>query len=62
MDTFVVRIRPSGRSEPGLRGVVDEVASGFRTTFCSADELIVILMGAPGGAGEEGSPLTEISQ
>jgi hypothetical protein len=55
MDTFVVRIRPSGPSESGLRGVVDEVASGFRSTFRSSDELIVILMGAPGGVGEEGA-------
>jgi hypothetical protein len=55
MDTFVVRIRRSNPSDPGLRGVVDEVASGLRSTFRSSDELIVVLTGAPGGVREEGA-------
>jgi hypothetical protein len=55
MDTFVVRVRRSNPSEPELRGVVDEIASGLQSTFRSSDELIVILMGAPGGAREAGA-------
>jgi hypothetical protein len=43
METFVVRVRESGQSEPGLRGVVDEVASGCRSTFHNAEELVMIL-------------------
>jgi Putative Ig domain len=43
MDTFVVRVRESGQSEPDLRGVVDEVASGTRSTFHNAEELVMIL-------------------
>jgi hypothetical protein len=63
MDTFVVRVRESAQSEPGLRGVVDEVASGNRSTFHNAEELVMILTGSaeqattsaggkkPGGSG-----------
>jgi Putative Ig domain len=43
MDTFVVRVRESSQSEPGLRGVVDEVASGSRSTFHNHEELLMIL-------------------
>jgi hypothetical protein len=46
MDTFVVRVRESAQSEPGLRGVVDEVASGNRSTFHNAEELVLILTGS----------------
>jgi hypothetical protein len=45
MDTFVVRISPAGNGEPGLRGVVDEVASGLSRTFRDPEELVTILMG-----------------
>jgi Putative Ig domain len=67
MDTFVVRVRESGQSEPGLRGVVDEVASGTRSTFHNAEELVMILTGSanqaetseggkkPGGSGSRRS-------
>jgi hypothetical protein len=43
METFVVRVRESRQSEPDLRGVVDEVASGCRSTFHNAEELVMIL-------------------
>jgi hypothetical protein len=43
MDTFVVRIYGSDPSRAGLRGVVDEIASGDRETFRDADELLAIL-------------------
>jgi hypothetical protein len=43
MEIFVVRVRDSGQGEPGLRGVVDEVASGCRSTFQNAEELAMIL-------------------
>ena len=49
MDTFVVRIRRLSQSEFGPRGVVDEVAVGFSTTFSSSEELLMIL---PGNACE----------
>jgi hypothetical protein len=45
MDTFVVRIRASSHNDPGLRGVVDEVASGLRSAFHNSEELLMILMG-----------------
>ncbi len=45
MDTFVVRLRESRQSEPALRGVVDEVSSGCRSTFHNAEELVMILTG-----------------
>jgi hypothetical protein len=45
MDTFVVRIRESGQSDPEVRGVVDEIASGLRTTSHSHEELLMILTG-----------------
>jgi hypothetical protein len=43
METFVVRLRDPSHGEPGLRGVVDEIASGCRTTFHNAEELVMIL-------------------
>jgi hypothetical protein len=45
METFVVRVHESGRTEPGLRGIVDEIASGCRSTFHNAEELVMILTG-----------------
>jgi chitodextrinase len=45
MDTFVVRIRESQQSDPAVRGVVDEIASGARTTFHNHEELLMILTG-----------------
>jgi hypothetical protein len=44
VDTFVVRIYQSGQAEAGARGVVDDVASGFRSTFRDAEELLLILL------------------
>jgi hypothetical protein len=65
METFVVRVRESGPNEPDLRGVVDEVASGCRSTFCSAEELVMILTGTSDHAvtAAEGEPpsLTSVS-
>jgi hypothetical protein len=41
--TFVVRIHASSHDDSGLRGVVDEVASGARATFHDTEELLAIL-------------------
>jgi hypothetical protein len=47
--TFIVRIRETGdggdrgATNPRLRGVVDEVATGLRATFRDAQELITAL-------------------
>ena len=47
MDTFVVRVYRSEwdrlRDEACVRGVVEEVATGFQATFHDADELLAIL-------------------
>jgi hypothetical protein len=57
MDTFVVRIRESLHSDPGFRGVVDEVASGSRSTFHNHEELLMILTGSrPEGTREHAGP------
>ena len=57
METFVVRVRESGQGEPGLRGVVDEVASGYRATFHNAEELVMILT-----SGSRGQARAELGQ
>jgi hypothetical protein len=57
MDTFVVRIRESQQSDPAVRGVVDEIASGARTTFHNHEELLMILTGSrPEGARQHAGP------
>lgn len=47
MDTFVIRVYRSGHDAPSggdrLRGVVEEVATGFQATFQDAGELLTIL-------------------
>lgn len=47
MDTFVVRVYRSGDQAPPagdrLRGVVQEIATGFQATFQDAGELLTIL-------------------
>ena len=54
MDTFVVRIRKSNDNTFELRGVVDEVATGDRSTFHNPEELLLILLGnAPDGARQD---------
>jgi hypothetical protein len=49
MDTFVVRVYRSGQeTSPGderLRGIVEEIATGFQATFHDAEELLTILGG-----------------
>lgn len=43
MRTFVLRIRPGSKRDAdpsGLRGVVDDVTAGTRTTFMSDAELL----------------------
>ena len=42
MTTFVIRIHDS----PGLHGVLEDVASGIKTTFRDADELLAVLLGS----------------
>jgi hypothetical protein len=48
--TFIVRLHPDTdrmvTAGPGLRGVVDEVASGLRATFTSGQELLTALVSA----------------
>lgn len=44
VDTFVVRIYRSSQAEERARGVVDDVASGLRSTFRDAEELLLILL------------------
>jgi hypothetical protein len=51
--TFIVRVHEAGgggdregATTPGLRGVVDEVATGLRATFRDAQELITALLTA----------------
>ena len=52
VDTFVVRIYPTGEGEPPrLRGVVSQVASGETLVFRSADELLAFLGDPLGGKG-----------
>jgi hypothetical protein len=54
MDTFVVRIRQSSQSKFELRGVVDEIATGDRSTFHNPEELLLILLGnAPDRASQD---------
>jgi hypothetical protein len=57
MDIFVVRVSQSSRSQPGLRGVVDEVASGLRFTFHDPENLMMILLGeaSDGAASQTGA-------
>ncbi len=43
MHTFVVRVHESERDDAAVRGVVDEVATGRRTTFRDGSELVEIL-------------------
>jgi hypothetical protein len=49
MNTFVVRVYNWGQGaipdDERLRGVVDEVATGFHATFQDAEELLSILSG-----------------
>jgi hypothetical protein len=63
MDTFVVRVYRSGQDlspdEDRLRGVVDEISTGLRTTFHDTQELLAILrrpqaLPTRGGANEPG--------
>ncbi|MGH8775649.1 MAG: hypothetical protein ACRDWI_10880 [Jiangellaceae bacterium] len=55
MDTFVVRVFPSGEADtPVLRGVVSRVASGACVTFHSVDELVAFLVDPLGGQGIDG--------
>jgi len=51
--TFIVRLvteassgSPGGPGDPRLRGVVDEVATGMRTTFRDDQELVAALASA----------------
>jgi hypothetical protein len=54
MDTFVVRIRQPSHGKLELRGVVDEVATGDRSTFHNSEELLLILLGnAPDRASQD---------
>ena len=53
MRTFIVRLRQDasggpGAARPRLRGVVDEVATGMRTTFRDDQELVTALTTALG--------------
>jgi hypothetical protein len=47
MDTFVVRVYRSGQDSPlddaRLKGVVEEVSTGFQATFQDTKELLSIL-------------------
>lgn len=62
MRTFIVRLLQDASSGPGpagprLRGVVDEVATGLRTTFRDDTELVTALTTAL-GAEPSGPALT----
>jgi hypothetical protein len=61
MHTFVVRIYRSGEDDAGVRGVVDDVASGLTSTFRTPEELLKILapLGEPMGRREP-SPMTGV--
>jgi hypothetical protein len=66
MDTFVVRVYRGGGQEElpdddRLRGVVEEISTGFHATFRDAKELLSILAGLnttrPGRhRGRDGAP------
>jgi hypothetical protein len=71
MQTFVVRTYTAGRNavqdDGRLRGVVEEVSTGFRATFHDTSELVSILHGrrqptsgerqpTPGASREGGKP------
>jgi hypothetical protein len=43
MRTFVVRIHSEGAEDDGLRGVVDDVATGARAVFHAGEELLAVL-------------------
>jgi hypothetical protein len=47
MDTFVVRVYSSRQCTPTdddrLRGIVEEISTGFQATFSETDELLSIL-------------------
>jgi hypothetical protein len=56
MRTFIVRVHEDTANTPSpdaLRGVVDEVATGQRMAFRSADELISVLAAAVRPAGQQ---------
>ncbi len=56
MRTFIVRVHEDSAATPpqdALRGVVDEVATGQRMAFRSADELISVLAAAVRPAGQQ---------
>jgi hypothetical protein len=59
MDTFVVRVYRSGQHTPPdedrLRGVVEEISTGFQATFNDTHELLSILC-RPQRAQPEVSP------
>lgn len=50
MDTFVIRVYRSGRDalprDERLRGVVEEISTGFQATFHDTKQLLSILQGA----------------
>ena len=52
MNTFVVRLYGSEQGnlpdDPSIRGVVEEISTGFQATFHDADELVTILGRAHG--------------
>lgn len=60
MRTFIVRLvqdadgaGPGSAGRPRLRGVVDEVATGLRTTFRDDEELVAALSAALGARQPE---------
>ena len=63
MDTFVVRVyrldRRSSAEDDRLRGVVEEISTGFQATFQSPTELLSILRRP---AGTPSSPTTVSNQ
>jgi hypothetical protein len=63
--TFIVRLLQDGNGSgrpaaavPPLRGVVDEVATGMRTTFRDDQELVMALRTAL-GSGPSGEPSSD---
>lgn len=50
MDTFVIRVYRSGRDalprDDRLRGIVEEISTGFQATFHDTKQLLSILHGA----------------
>ena len=55
MKSFVVRIPDEGDASGSLRGVVDDVSTGERTTFRDARELLAVLAAGVVGAGQAGA-------